>query len=104
MVAVGRGRVDGPVSVLNVRRAGYVDRSAMGLVLGRQLAVAVEDPLHLVDDGGPARVRIAGEEIGVALPIVGGVNAPHRAIDAGAERGDGIAGEAAEQVERVGVD
>jgi len=52
----------------------------------RQLTKAVEGALHLVDDRRAGGVGVAGEEIGVALRIIRGVDATDAAISGGAYR------------------
>ena len=80
-VAVGIGHAGQPavvgaaghlrVSVLHLRRRRGVHGAAVGLVLAGQLAQAVVDVFHLVDDAAAAGRVVAGDEIGVALRVVG---------------------------------
>ena len=76
----------------------------MGLPFGGQLAQAVEVPLDLVDDVAAGAGIVGDEEVGVALGVVCGGEATDGAIDAAAQRGDGIGGLAANHIVGVGVD
>src|SRR5208337_2094088 len=78
------------VLVLHLRRRAGVDGTGVRLPIVGQLVQAVEPVFYLVDDGGAGGVGITREEVGVALGVVRGVDPAHRAIDIGAQRGNGI--------------
>ena len=76
----------------------------MGLPFGGQLAQAVEVPLDLVDDFAAGAGIVGGEEVGVALRVVGRGETAYGAIDATAQGGDGIGGLATQNIIGGGVD
>ncbi len=92
------------IDVANRGRRGQVHRPARRLVLGGQLAQAVVLALHLVDDIATRRRVVAGDEIGVALRVVGRGHAAHGAVDAATQRRHGVGHLPAEHVVAVGVE
>ena len=58
----------------------------MGLLLRDELAQPVVLPLDLVHDATRRRRVVAGDQVRVALAVVGRLDPPHRPVDAAAQR------------------
>ena len=86
------------IGILHTRRRGGVDGPRDRLVLRDQLAQAIVEILHLVDNRGAAGVGITGVQIRPASRIVGRGQHPHRAIHAGPQRGHRIGGLPAQDI------
>ena len=94
------------VGVLDLRRGRGVHGAAVGLVLGGELAEAVERVLHLVDDVPPLRRVVAGEQVRPPGRVVGRLQPQHRPVHvAGCPAAvDRVGGHAAQHVVGVRVD
>ena len=77
--------VENAPHVLHALAGGGVHRRPDLLPFAGELTQAVLGPLHLLHDAAACGRVVTGDEVGVALAVVGRVDPPHRTVDARCE-------------------